>query len=121
MAFQIYNTLRGSSIITGCDPGTGTITLNDLRANTTTETVSAADIRRISWSTNGSITLTRNGFPLLALHNAGEMRFDEFAAAINSNNTSSMVITIATGGSFVMEVSKTATYNVDPYSGASIP
>ena len=121
MAFQIFNTLRGSSIITGCDAGTATIALNDLRANATIETVSAADLRRISWSTNGSITLSRNGFPLLALHNAGEMRFDDFGAAINSNNGSSMVITINTGGTFVMEVAKTATYNVDPYTGVSIP
>jgi hypothetical protein len=120
MAFQIFNTLRGSSIITGCDPGTATIALTDLRANATTETVSAADIRRISWSTNGSITLSRNGFPLLALHSAGEMRFDDFGAAINSNNGSSMVITITTGGTFVMEVAKVATYNVDPYTGVSL-
>jgi hypothetical protein len=120
MAFQIFNTLRGSSIITGCDPGTATIALTNLRANATTETVSAADIRRISWSTNGSITLSRDGFPLLALHNSGEMRFDDFGAAINSNNGSSMVVTITTGGSFVMEVAKVATYNVDPYTGVSL-
>ena len=121
MAFQIFNTLRGSSIITGCDAGTATIALTDLRANATTENVTAADIRRISWSTNGNISITRNGFPLLALHNAGEMRFDDFGAAVNSNNTSNMVITITTGGSFVMEVSKVASYNVDPYTGYSIP
>ena len=121
MAFQIFNTLRGTSIITGCDAGTATIALTDLRANATTETVSSADVRRISWSTNGSINITRNVFPLLALHNAGEMRFDEFAASINSNNTSSLVFTITTGGSFVMEIAKVATYNVDPYTGVTIP
>lgn len=121
MAFQIFNTLRGSSIITGCDPGTTTIALTSLRSNPNTESVSAADIRRISWSTNGSITLSRDGFPLLALHNSGEMRFDDFGAAINSNNASSMIITITTGGSFIMEVSKVASYNVDPYTGITIP
>jgi len=121
MAFQVNNTLRGTSIITGCDSGSATITLNDLRANTTTETVSSADIRRVTWSTNGSITVSRSGFPILALHNAGEMRFDEFAASINSNNTSSLVFTITTGGSFVMEIAKVATYNVDPYTGVTIP
>ena len=120
MAFQVYNTLRGSSIITGADSGTATITLNDLRANATIETVSSADIRRISWSTNGSITISRNGFPILALHSAGEMRFDDFAFALQSNNASSMVITINTGGSFVMEVSKQTSYNVDPYTGVAL-
>jgi hypothetical protein len=120
MAFQIFNTLRGASIITGCDPGTATIALTDLRASPNTENVTAADIRRISWSTNGSITLSRNGFPLLALHSAGEMRFDDFGAAINSNNSSSLLLTITTGGSFIMEVSKVASYNVDPYTGVAI-
>ena len=120
MAFQIFNTLRGSSIITGCDPGTATIALTDLRANATTETVSAADIRRISWSTNGSITLSRNGFPLLALHSAGEMRFDDFGYAIANNNTSSLVITVVTGGSIIVELSKQATFNVDPNTGQTL-
>jgi hypothetical protein len=31
-----------------------------------------------------------------------------------------MVITITTGGTFVMEVAKVATYNVDPYTGVSL-
>jgi len=121
MAFQVYNTLRGTSIITGCDSGSATITLNDLRANTTTETVSSADIRRVTWSTNGSITVSRSGFPILALHNAGEMRFDESGYSIANNNTQSIVITVQTGGCLVMELSKTATYNVAPDTGFSIP
>lgn len=121
MPFEITNSLRAPTIIRGVDAGTYTITLNDLRANTTTESVSAADIRRIMWSTNGSINIVRNGVPLLALHNAGEMRFDDYASTLSNNRTSSIVATITTGGSFVMEVSKTATYNVDPYSGATIP
>jgi len=37
-------------------------------------------------------------------------------------NTASgnLQIQIVTGGSIVMEVSKTATYNVDPYTGITI-
>ena len=31
MAFQVNNTLRGTSIITGVDAGTATIALTDLR------------------------------------------------------------------------------------------
>ena len=108
-------------MIAGCDAGSATITLNDLRANTTIETVTSADIRRVTWSTNGSITISRNGFPVLALHNAGDMHFDEFAASISSNSTSSLLITINTGGSFLMEIAKVATYNVDPYTGVTIP
>ena len=50
MAFQseITNSLRGTSVVRVADPGTVTIALNDLRANPTTETVSAVNIKRRS-------------------------------------------------------------------------
>jgi hypothetical protein len=120
MPFEITNSLRGTTVIRGVDAGTYTITLNDLRANATIETVTAADIKRIMWSTNGSITVVRNGVPQLALHTGGVMDFADFAHSLANNNTQSIVVTINTGGSFVMEVSKVATYNVDPYTGVTI-
>jgi len=122
MAFQseISNTLRGSTIVRVADAGSVTIALNDLRFNPTTETVTSFDIRRVTWSTNGNIQVVRNGAPILQLHNAGEMRFDEFGYAISNNNTQSMTITVNTGGTLVMELSKVATYNVDPYTGVTI-
>ena len=81
MAYEITNSMRGGSVIRVADPGTATITLNDLRANAYTETVTAANIRRVTWSTNGSISIVRNSVPILMLHNAGEMRFDDFGYA----------------------------------------
>jgi len=122
MAFQseITNTLRGPTIIRVADAGTATIALTDLRANPTTENVSSFDIKRVTWSTNGNIQIVRNGMPILQLHNAGEMRFDEFGHSIANNSACTMTIVVNTGGSLVMEVSKVATYNVDPYSGATI-
>ena len=120
MPFEITNTLRGLSVIRAVDAGTYTFALNDLRANTTIENVTGADIKRIMWSTNGSITITRNGVPILALHTGGVMDFADFSHSIANNNTQSIVATINTGGSFVMEVSKIASYNVDPYTGVTI-
>jgi hypothetical protein len=120
MPAYINNSRRGPSIIRAVDPGTYTITLNDLRANAFTETITTASIKRVTWSTNGSISIVRNGTLTLALHNSGEMRFDEFAGAISSNSASSLVITIVTGGTIFLEVSKDATYNVDPYTGQTI-
>ena len=120
MPFEITNSLRGTSVIRGVDAGTYTIALNDLRANATIETVTAADIKRIMWSTNGSITIIRNGVPQVALHTGGVMDFADFAYSLANNNNQSIVVTITTGGSFVMEVSKVATYNVDPYTGVTI-
>ena len=121
MAIEYINTLRATSVIRVVDPGTYYINLTDLRANTTTENVSSFDIKRVYWSTNGNILITRNGNTLLSLHNAGEFRLDDLGYTIANNNTSNVTITINTGGTVVMETSKVATYNVDPYTGVTIP
>ena len=120
MPLEITNSLRGASIIRATGPGAYTITLNDLRKNPTTETVTSADIRRMMWSTNGNISIVRNSVEIATVHNAGEMRFDEFGHSVANNNTQSIVITIVTGGTIVMEVSKDATYNVDPSTGVTL-
>ena len=48
------------------------------------------------------------------------MDFADFAHSIANNNNQSIVATITTGGTLIMEVSKFATYNVDPYTGVTI-
>ncbi len=122
MPYEIINTLRGTSIIRCVDPGTYPINLVDLRKNPTNEVVNSADIKRVTWSSNGHITVTRAAnTSILALHNAGEMRFDDFAYAISNTNMSNVVVTIVTGGTIVLEVSKNSSYNVDVYTGQSIP
>lgn len=120
MPFEITNSLRGASIVRAAGPGTYTITLNDLRKNPTTETITDASIRRIMWSTNGNISIVRNSVEVASVHNAGEMRFDDYGYSVANNNTQSIVITIATGGTIIMELSKTATYNVDPTTGVTL-
>jgi hypothetical protein len=120
MPYKITNSMRGSSIVRAVEPGTYTIALNDLRSNTTTETVTAVNIKRVLWSTNGNISIVRNSVPILALHNAGEMKFDEMGHTVANNSTSSIVVTVTTGGSIVMELSKVATYNVDPFTGETL-
>jgi hypothetical protein len=120
MPYEITNSNRGPSIIRGVGTGSYTITLNDLRTNPTNEVVSNAIIKRILWSTNGSIDIVRNGVPILALHTTGDMRFDDYGHSIANNSNQSIVVTITTGGSFVMEVSKSATYNVAPDTGQTL-
>jgi len=120
MPLEITNSLRGASLVRATGPGAYTITLNDLRKNPTTETVTSADIRRMMWSTNGNISIVRNSTEIATVHNAGEMRFDDYAYSLSNNSTQSIVITIATGGTIVMELSKQATYNVDPTTGVAL-
>jgi len=113
MPYEVVNNLRSSSIIRAVDAGTYTITLANLSANSQLETVSAANIKRITWSTNGSISIGRGAAPtpMLALHNAGQMYFDELGYSVANTNTGNVVVTIATGGSVAIEVSKIATYS----------
>lgn len=115
MAYEVNTQLRGTTVIRAVDPGTYTITLGNMSSNTQLETVSSASIRRVVWSSNGYIHIGRGATPtpMLALHGAGEMRLDEMAYSIANTNTGNVVITIATGGSVVVELSKVATYSTD--------
>ncbi len=60
MPIEITNTLRSDSIVRVEGTGTYYANLISLAANSN-EVVSAADIKRINWSTNGNITIVRNG------------------------------------------------------------
>ena len=113
MSYEVIKGLRTSSIIRAEGAGAYTITLADMSANTSLETVSAASIKRMNWSTNGSITIARNSTTLLTLFGNGEMRLDEYGASLSNTSTANVVVTIASGGSIVMDVTKTASYTSD--------
>ena len=112
MAFEIINTQRSSSIARIIDTGT-TITLVSLSSGAN-ETITAANIRKVAWSTNGSIQIVRNSVPILTLHNSGSIQFDDLNTTIANNNTQSIVVTINTGGFVLLELTKEATYATAP-------
>jgi len=109
MPFELINSIRSPSIIRIEGTGTTTVALANLSVNAN-ETVSSASIKRINWSTNGNIQIVRNSVPIASLHGTGEMRLDEYGYSIANNSTSSIVITVNTGGTIVLEVSKETTY-----------
>jgi hypothetical protein len=111
--YEITNALKNTSIIRVVDTGTVTINIADLTKNTKHETVVSADIKKLMWSTNGSISITRNAVNVLTLHNTGEFPLNDLSHSVSNNNTSAIVVTINTGGTLFLEVSKFATYNVD--------
>lgn len=115
MSYEIINARRGTSIIRAEAPGTYTIQLSDLSTNTSIETVSDASIKRVNWSSNGFITIARGATPntMLSLYNSGEMRFDDFSYSMANGSTGNIVVSITTGGSVVLEVSKVATYSTN--------
>lgn len=108
MAYEITNALRSSSIIRVVD-GAATIPVANLAVNAN-EVVSAASIKRVMWSTNGTITIVRNTQPILTLHGSGDMRLSDSGHSIANNATSDLVITVTSSGSVVLEVTKQATY-----------
>ena len=109
MAIEITNSLRSASIVRAEGAGTYYANVSSLSVNAD-ETVASADIKRINWSTNGSVTISRNGANIGTFYNSGEIRCDEWGHSIRSNNTANVVITIATGGTVFLELSKTAAY-----------
>lgn len=115
MPIEITNSLRSSSLIRVEGVGTYYANLVSLAVDSN-EVVSSASIKRINWSTNGNIQIVRNGNNIATLHNAGEIRLDEWGKSLANNNTSNVVITIVTGGTVFLEVSKAATYTT-PLTG----
>lgn len=109
MPVDITNSLRSASIIRVEGTGTQYANLSSLAVNDN-EVVSSASIKRMNWTTNGSITVARNSATIATLHGTGEIRCDEWGHSIASNSTSNLVITIASGGTLFLEVSKTASY-----------
>jgi hypothetical protein len=109
MAYEITNSPRSTSIIRVIDPGTVTVNIANLSVNSN-ETITGASIKRVLWSTNGSISIARNSTPALTLHGSGNMRFDDYGHTIANTPTGTIVITIATGGTAILEISKTAEY-----------
>jgi len=114
MAFEYINTLRSSSVARIIDTGT-TISLANLSSGAN-ETVNSATIRKVAWSTNGSIQIVRNSVPILTLHNSGSLVFDDMNTTIANNSTQPIVVTINTGGFVLIELTKDATYTT-PLTG----
>ena len=111
MTIEITNSLRSASIIRVAGASSETVALANLSSNVAIETVNSASIKRLMWSTNGSITIARNGETLAELFYSGDMRFSDYGHSLAKNSTSPIVITIASGGTIFLEVTKDATYN----------
>jgi hypothetical protein len=111
MSYEVINTLKGPSVIRTDGVGSYTISLANLSANSSQETVTNASVKRIIWSTNGSITIARDSVNLVTLYNSGEMRLSEINYSMANNSTGNIVVTIASGGSCIIQASKVASYS----------
>lgn len=114
MGYEITNKVKGRSTIRAVNPGTYTIALSDLRANTNIETILSAAITDIEWSTSGYISITRGSEPVFNLFTTGSWVNQHTVRQAGANSADqNIVITINSGGSVVLDLTKNATYNVD--------
>jgi len=109
MAYEITNSLRSASIIRVTGAGSANVQLANL-ATSANENVTAASIKRVMWSTSGSVSVERGGETILTLFGNGELRPSDSGHVIANNSTSHINVTIATGGTAILEVTKDATY-----------
>lgn len=115
MAYEITNTLRSSSIIRVTGAGFANVQLANL-STSANEVVTSASIKRVMWSTGGTVSVERGGETILTLYGSGDLRPSESGHVIANNSTSNMNVSIATGGTAIIEVSKEATYTT-PLTG----
>lgn len=115
MAYEITNTLRSSSIIRVTGAGFANVQLANL-STSANEVVTSASIKRVMWSTGGTVSIERGGETILTLYGSGDLRPSESGHVIANNSTSNMNVSIATGGTAIIEVSKEATYTT-PLTG----
>lgn len=119
MSLEIINKIKSCSFIRAVDPGSYVIALSELRANANIETILAAAINDLAWSTPGYITVARNGVTVLNLTGSGAWTNENVVLrnAGANNKSSNIQITIVTGGTILLSVSKEATLNVDTERG----
>jgi len=108
--YEVTKKLRGPTTIRTV--GTGTANINTLaQIQSTGEGLTNITIKRCAWSTNGNIQIKKGADSLLELHGQGQIDFDSDFSAIANNSNNCLYVTVATGGSVVLEVGKVATYS----------
>ncbi len=129
MPTTITNTKKSKSVIRITGNTATRVNLNQLSTNTTTELVSAAEIAHVTSSTDGKWIVYRgndataaNGEPVLALFGQNDVPFAHYDVSIAGANTGANLFFTNSGtdGTLVVVLSKTATYTIDPETGAVI-
>jgi hypothetical protein len=110
MSYETVNSLRTSSIIRIEGAGSTTIELANLAFNEI-ETVNSAAIKSMFWSTNGSIVIARGEETLSTLYSNGTFIFPDLRYSMANNSTQPIIVTINSGGTIFLEVTKDTEYD----------
>ena len=126
MPTTITNSKRSKSVIRITGNTATRINLNQLSTNTTTELVANAEITHVSSSTDGKWIIYRGndatGEPVLSLFGENDIPFAQYDVSIAGANTGANLYFTNSGtdGTMLVILSKTATYTIDPDTGAVI-
>lgn len=126
MPTTITNSKRSKSVIRITGNTATRINLNQLSTNTTTELVANAEITHVTSSTDGKWIIYRGndatGEPVLTLFGENDIPFAQYDVSIAGANTGANLYFTNSGtdGTLVIILSKTATYTIDPDTGAVI-
>lgn len=116
MAYEVINTLRSKSTIRVVGNTATKIALTELSANPNVETVEAATISYIASSTDGRWDIYRgentSGQLVCTIYGTAELPLSQSDVVIANSATSNIYVTNSgTGGTLILQVSKSATYN----------
>lgn len=126
MPTTITNSKRSKSVIRITGNTATRINLNQLSTNTTTELVANAEITHVTSSTDGKWIVYRGndatGEPVLSLFGENDVPFAQYDVSIAGANTGANLYFTNSGtdGTILIILSKTATYTIDPDTGATI-
>lgn len=126
MPTTITNSKRSKSVIRITGNTSTRVNLSDLSTNTTTEIVTAAEISHITTSSDGKWVVYRGndatGEPVLSLFGENDIPFSQYDVSIGgANSTANLYFTNSgTDGTLIVNITKTATYTVDPDTGFTI-
>ena len=118
MPYEIVNAKRSKSTITVVGNTATLIALSSLSTNTETETITSASIGAVASSTDGFWRVYRgnnaSGTLVLELKDNNYLPFTQTDIAVANGATSNIYVTNSgTGGTLILQVSKTATYSTD--------
>jgi hypothetical protein len=116
MEKEIINSLRAKSTIRLVGTGNTVITLADLSANPSVETVDSAAIAQVSATTNGIWKVYRgdnsSGTLILELPQYAHFVLYEFDVTFANSATSNVYVeNTGANGTLIMQLAKTATYD----------
>lgn len=115
MPLDISNALRSKSVITVTGNTATAINLSTLSTNTAVETITSASIGLVASSTDGWWRIYRgdntSGTLVLELKDNNYLPFTQTDISVSNSATSNIYVTNSgTGGTLVIQLSKTATY-----------